>query len=118
MVEGLSPGDILQAHGAVHVNDQDAHNSVLDPGASNTVSDHTQLKLLANVEGAFLVLEVRVICAALNGGSRIAILSKDTVTTAILILTVSHRDSFNHIGCCDIGQDASDRHDDAGQNRA
>ena len=117
MVEGLSSSDILEAHGTVHVYDKDAHDRVLHPGASDTISNHSQLELLAHIEGTLLVLDVWVILTALHLRSLVAIFSEDTIAAPTLILTICHGDSFDHIRGGNVRQHTSDRHDYSAKDR-
>ena len=102
MVEGLGTGHVLKTHGAIHVHNQDAHDAVLDPGASDAISDCTQLKLLAYVEWTLFVLNVFVIRTALHHRRLVALFLEDTISAPVLILAVSHGNGFNHVSGSDV----------------
>lgn len=90
LVERLGAGDILQAHRAVHIDNENAHDGVLDPRRGNSVCNLAQLKLLADVKGAFLVGQVGVVGSTRELGCLVTLLSKDGVATPIRVQTICH----------------------------
>ena len=65
LIEGFCSRNVFKAHGTVHVNNENSHDRVFDPGASDAISNLSQLELLTYVEFALLVLKVGVILATL-----------------------------------------------------
>ena len=53
LVERLSSSDVLQAHGTVHVNNENAHDRVFDPGASDAIS-RTKVVMIREKEGVMI----------------------------------------------------------------
>lgn len=61
LIERFGGWNILQAHRTIHVNNQNSHNSVLDPRASNGVCYWPQFVLFTDVKLTVLVLHVGIV---------------------------------------------------------